>query len=155
MQFVKFAVLFSVLCPLGAASAAASPSQSGLTPDAMNKVQDAARQFAMNSGAESGLLETGQGAFGASFGLGSAPLQSRLGSGVGKDWRSFIPAHESVDVSASRADSDHVLHGNDNTQIEHESLDVELVPEPASLVAWSLIGGAFCIGAWQRRSLRS
>lgn len=156
MPLAKFAIAFIALISLVASTATASPSQSGLSQESMNSVKDAFRQFAIgyqSLGAEIVHLEAERGP--SALGLASAQPQTSLKSGVGKDWRNSMPLRDSVDAWASRASSDHLMSGNGNTQVELDSLRVELVPEPASLIAWSLIGGVFGIGAWKRRQIAS
>ncbi len=154
MRLAKFAVAFGTLICLITSTATASPSLSGLGQDSMNGVKDAFRQFAIgyqDLGAEIVFLEAERGPSAPVLGLGSAQPQNSLKGGVGKDWRNFMPVRDNVDAWGSRASSDHLLSGSGNTQIEHDSLRVELVPEPASLIAWSLIGSIFGLGVWRRR----
>lgn len=148
MHFRKFALTFGILNSISVSCVLASPSQSEYGQDTMASASDAARQVVLDF-ANGGHPIASQGTSDSS--LGSAQPQSLLRDGVGKDWQKFMPVRDSVDALASRENADHILRGNGGALVEHESLDVELVPEPASLIAWSLIGSAFGVGAWKRR----
>jgi len=62
-----------------------------------------------------------------------------------------MPVRESVDAWLGHTDAVYSSGGNGNAKAEHDSLRVGIVPEPASLVAWTLIGTVFGVGAWKRR----
>ena len=159
MHLPKFTIQICALISLGASAALASPSRSDSNQDALDGVKTAFRQFAIgyqSLGAEIVYLQTERGPSASLLGAGMLPQIGSQPLGflkpiAGSDVRNSLSARDSVSAWIGLTDAFYSSLGSGNTKAEHDSLRVGIVPEPASLVAWTLIGSAFGVGAWRRR----
>jgi hypothetical protein len=147
MQLAKLGLPLCVALSFGASNVCASPSRGLTDTDALSDVKSAFRAFAIDYQGLGPEVAQFDARLSSLSGSAALPQNTLLGSGA----KLTLPARESVEAWGGNAEVIFTNRGNGGAQAEHDSLRVGIVPEPASLVAWTLIGSAFGVGAWKRR----